>query len=168
MEGFHTAGPMMERPVPFLPTLNGRRPYAWPRSLPRSAPRHRDGPVMSANSPLRGRFFNRPLAASPPHPIRSSFTSKSTPPIKRMAWRSLKKRKPAPRRRWLRSVYQESVALASALRPIHHPSCGRLLGQRTVVCLLKQQVMRKTSSIFSLGWQTLTVIYRGGFLLSIA
>ncbi len=70
-------------------------------SLPRSAPRHRDGPVMSANSPLRGRFFNRPLAASPPHPIRSSFTSKSTPPIKRMAWRSPKKRKPAPRRRWL-------------------------------------------------------------------
>lgn len=52
-----------------------------------------DGPVMSANSPLRGRFFNRPLAASPPHPIRSSFTSKSTPPIKRMAWRSPKKRK---------------------------------------------------------------------------
>lgn len=101
MEGFHTAGPMMERPVPFLPTLNGRRPYAWPRSLPRSAPRHRDGPVMSANSPLRGRFFNRPLAASPPHPIRSSFTFKSTPPIKRMAWRSPKKRKPAPRRRWL-------------------------------------------------------------------
>lgn len=121
-------------------------------SLPQSAPQHRDEPVMSADSPLRGRFFNQPLATSPPHPARSSFTSRSTPPIKRMAWRSPKNESQRLLGAGFRSLYQESVALGSVLRPTHHPSCGRLLGKRPP--------SRR-------GLPT-AVIYRRGFMLSIA